>query len=130
MRRKGQKRLPLSLFGDAINRMANIILKLVNNDNKILLIDEIENGIHYTNQRDFWNNLFRLSIEYDIQIFATTHSLEMIQAFRDVALDKYKDDGAYFELARSPRTNQIIGIKHDLETLDYALKHQKGVRGE
>ncbi|MEG4085036.1 ATP-binding protein [Microcoleus sp. POL10_C6] len=131
LRRKGEKRLPLSLFGDAINRVADIILKLVNSEPKILLVDEIENGIHYTNQRDFWRILFRLAVELDTQIFATTHSLEMLQAFADVGLEPNQEcSSAYFELAKKPKTNQIIGIRRDLETLNYAIEHQKGVRGE
>ncbi|MEG4245167.1 AAA family ATPase [Microcoleus sp. MON2_D6] len=131
LRRKGEKRLPLSLFGDAMNRVAYIILKLVNNKHKILLIDEIENGIHYTNQRNFWRILFRLAVELDTQIFATTHSLEMLQAFADVGLEPNQEcSSAYFELAKKPKTAQIIGIRRDLETLNYALEHQKGVRGE
>jgi AAA15 family ATPase/GTPase len=131
LRRKGEKRLPLPLFGDAINRVADIILKLVNSEHKILLIDEIENGIHYTNQREFWRMLFRLAVELDTQIFATTHSLEMLQAFADVGLEPdQKCSSAYFELARKLKTNQIIGSRLDLETLNYALEHQEGVRGE
>jgi len=131
LRRKGEKRLPLSLFGDAINRVAEIILKLVNSEHKILLIDEIENGIHYTNQREFWRVLFRLAVELDTQIFATTHSLEMLQAFADVGLELNKEcSSAYFELARKLKTNQIIGSRLDLETLNYALEHKEGVRGE
>ena len=131
LRRKGEKRLPLSLFGDAMNRIADIILKLVNSEHKILLIDEIENGIHYTSQRDFWRMLFRLAVELDTQIFATTHSLEMLQAFADVGLEPNQEcSSAYFEMAKKPKTNQIIGIRRDLETLNYALEHQKGVRGE
>jgi hypothetical protein len=131
LRRKGEKRLPLSLFGDAMNRVAEIILKLVNSEHKILLIDEIENGIHYTNQREFWRVLFRLAVELDTQIFATTHSLEMLQAFADVGLELEKECSiAYFEMARKLKTNQIIGIRRDLETLNYALEHQQGVRGE
>ena len=131
LRRKGEKRLPLSLFGDAMNRVAEIILKLVNSEHKILLIDEIENGIHYTSQRDFWRVLFRLAVELDTQIFATTHSLEMLQAFGDVGLEPNQEcSSAYFELAKKPKTDQIIGIRRDLETLNYALEHQKGVRGE
>jgi hypothetical protein len=131
LRRKGEKRLPLSLFGDAINRVADIILKLVNSEHKILLIDEIENGIHHTNQRNFWRILFRLAVELDTQIFATTHSLEMLQAFADVGLEPNQEcSSAYFELAKKPKTDQIIGIRRDLETLNYALEHQKGVRGE
>jgi len=131
LRRKGEKRLPLSLFGDAMNRVADIILKLVNSEHKILLIDEIENGIHHTNQRNFWRVLFRLAVELDTQIFATTHSLEMLQAFADVGLEPNQEcSSAYFELARKLKTNQIIGSRLDLETLNYALEHQEGVRGE
>ncbi|NQE33278.1 AAA family ATPase [Microcoleus asticus] len=131
LRRKGEKRLPLSLFGDAINRVAEIILKLVNSEHKIVLIDEIENGIHHTSQREFWRVLFRLAVELDTQIFATTHSLEMLQAFADVGLEKNQESSsAYFELARTLKTNQIIGSRLDLETLNYALEHQEGVRGE
>jgi AAA15 family ATPase/GTPase len=128
--RDGENRLPLSLFGDALNRIADIILSLVNNQSSILLVDEIENGIHYTNQRELWKILFRLADELDVQIFATTHSLEMIQAFVDVGINQYEGLGAHFELARHAKTKQIIGIKRDLETLDYGIKHQKGVRGE
>jgi len=131
LRRKGESRLPLSLFGDAINRVADIILKLVNSEHKILLIDEIENGIHHTNQRNFWRVLFRLAVELDTQIFATTHSLEMLQAFADVGLEPNQEcSSAYFELARKLKTNQIIGSRLDLETLSYAIEHQEGVRGE
>ena len=97
LRRKGEKRLPLSLFGDAMNRVAHIMLKLVINKHKILLIDEIENGIHYTNQREFWRILFRLAVELDTQIFATTHSLEMLQAFAYVGLEPNQEcSSAYF----------------------------------
>jgi hypothetical protein len=131
LRRKGEKRLPLSLFGDAMNRVADIILKLVNSEHKILLIDEIENGIHYTNQREFWRMLFRLAVELDTQIFGTTHSLEMLQAFADVGLEPNQEcSSAYFEMAKKWKTDQIIGIRRDLETLNYALEHQEGVRGE
>jgi len=72
-----------------------------------------------------------LAVELDTQIFATTHSLEMIQAFGDVGLECESEcSSAYFELAKQPKTNQIVGIRRDVETLQYAIEHQKGVRGE
>ena len=88
---------------------------MVNAENSVFFIDEIENGIHYQNQREFWRSLFELAIELDVQIFATTHSLEMMQAFADVGLKSYADEGAYFELARNDKTNQIVAIKRDLD---------------
>lgn len=132
LRRKGENFLPISLFGDCFNRVLDIILRIINSKNSVCLIDEIENGIHYQNQREFWRSLFKLAVELDVQIFATTHSLEMIQAFADVGLNSYPNEGAYLELARNEQTNQIVGIKRDLELLQYSLKHEEGVglRGE
>lgn len=127
--RKDQKRLPISLFGDAINRVTAIALELLNTDQNVLFIDEIENGIHYTSQEKFWKALFQLARELDTTIFATTHSLEMIKAFAAASQD-YPEDGMYFELARNPRDQKIVAIKRDAELLEYALERGKPIRGE
>ena len=128
LKRQGNPRLPLSLFGDAINRVADMILKLVNNENSILLIDEIENGIHHSNQVDFWKVLYKLANELNVQIFTTTHSLEMTQAFIKAGLE-YQNSAAHFELVRQAKTGKIIAIKRDLDTLDYGISHNEEVRG-
>ncbi len=131
LKREGQNFLPISLFGEAINRVVDMLVRLVNNPGSILLVDEMENGIHHISQRKLWEMLFKLSVEFEIQIIATTHSLEMIKAFRDVGLETGNENiGAYFELARNIRTGRVTGVKHDLDILDYALKHGKGIRGE
>lgn len=129
VKREGESRLPLSLFGDAINRIAEIILRIVNNENSILLIDEIENGIHHSNQSAFWNILYRLASELNVQIFATTHSLEMIEAFVKAG-SEHENIAAHFELTNHLKTGKIVAIKRDLDTLEYGISHNKGVRGE
>ena len=128
LKRKGEKRLPLSLFGDAMNRIAEIILKIINNQDSILLIDEIENGIHHSSQIAFWDFLYKLADQLNVQIFATTHSLEMTEAFIKAGLDR-ADSAAHFELTRSEKTNKIVAINRDLETLEYGISHHKEVRG-
>jgi len=129
LKRKGEGRLPLSLFGDAINRIADIILRLVNNENSILLIDEIENGIHHSSQAYFWTTLYKLANELNVQIFTTTHSLEMTEAFIKAG-SEYKNTSAHFELTRQMKTGRIVAIRRDLDTLDYGISHNKEVRGE
>ncbi len=123
------KGIPISLFGDAVYRITVIVLVLLNRQHNILLIDEIENGIHYTCQKDVWLGLFRLAEKLDTLIFATTHSLEMIKAFAEAGQD-FPDQGAYFELAYSPRSQNIIAINRDMDTLQYDLEHGKAIRGE
>ena len=121
--------LPISLFGDAVYRVVTIVLKILDSDHNCIFIDEIENGIHYTCQKDVWLGLFHLAEKLDTLIFATTHSLEMIKAFAEAGQD-FPGQGAYFELAYSPRTQKIIAINRDMDTLQYDLEHGKAIRGE
>jgi AAA15 family ATPase/GTPase len=128
LKRQDEKRLPLSLFGDAMNRIAEIILQIINNEDSSLLIDEIENGIHHSSQIAFWDFLYKLAEQLNVQIFATTHSLEMTEAFIKAGLDR-QDSAAHFELTRHEKTNKVVAINRDLETLEYGISHHKEVRG-
>ena len=94
----------------------------------ILLIDEIENGIHYSVHYDFWKTIFKLSKELNVQIFATTHSLEMIQQFNKVA--KEEGEAAYFEMFRDSENGKIVAAKHDTALLEYELETHENFRGE
>ncbi len=133
IKKKGNsKYLPISFFGDAMQKVLRYLSVIFTNANfskSYLLIDEIENGIHYTAQKEVWQMLFKLCQHFDIQLFATTHSREMITAFEEVC-EEFEGEGAYFEMARHAKTNQIIGIKHQISTLEYELKTNTAIRGE
>lgn len=93
------KRLPLRSMGDGINHILSIILALVNCENGCLLIDEIDNGLHYTVQKQLWSILFRLAINLNIQVFATTHSSDCISSFGKVLKDEgFAAEGRYIRL--------------------------------
>lgn len=130
LQKKNQKRgFPISLFGDAVYRVAEITLEILNEEHNVIFVDEIENGIHYTSQHKFWEALFRLSDDLKTMIFATTHSLEMIKSFMEAG-QNFPDQGAYIELAHNPRTDQIIAITRDTDILEYEIEHGKPIRGE
>jgi AAA15 family ATPase/GTPase len=76
--------VPLRSMGDGINRIFTIILALVNSDNGFLLMDEFENGLHYTVQKKLWEIVFNLSQTLNVQVFATTHSGDCIAGFEEV----------------------------------------------
>ena len=122
----------LGLFGDAIRKMVEIFLVLLSNNSKVLFIDEVENGIHFTKHQEFWQKLFQISAELDIQIFATTHSLEMIQAFAEAAKGKYEDKAMYFEMAKAIDQNveKLVAFSQDVESLFYAMEKGLAFRGE
>lgn len=124
--------LPVYLHGEAVSKTTDFILRIINDPNSVLLIDEIENGIHHKNQPDLWRNLFELSSFFNVQLFATTHSYEMIQSFVSAGLsnDAYKEAASYFEITKSIKSGEIVGIERDLEHLNYEIDQKMGFRGE
>ena len=91
--------VPLKSMGDGMNRILTIILALVNASDGYLLIDEFENGLHYTVQEDLWKMIFTLAQELNVQVFATTHSDDCIRAFENVLNSKgNQEQGLYFRL--------------------------------
>jgi len=127
---------PVYYLGDAVQKIVRYVINILSSyPNKdainVLLIDEIENGIHYTAQAEVWRMLLKLCKHYNIQLFATTHSLEMIKAFQQVCSEEeFTGMGGYFELGRQAKSQQIIGIKHKLTTLEYELATDSPIRGE
>jgi hypothetical protein len=83
VRSSGFKRpVPLRSFGDGLNRLFGILLSLVNAKDGFLLIDEFENGMHHTVQLDVWRGILRLAKLLNVQVFATSHSWDAIEAFQ------------------------------------------------
>ena len=73
--------IPLNFLGDGFKRIFYIVLKALSLKEKRILIDEIEIGIHHSKQKEFWKNIIKICIELRIQLFATTHSEECINAY-------------------------------------------------
>ena len=92
--------VPLRSFGDGMNRLFGIVLSLVNARGGILLVDEFENGLHYTIQLDAWRLIFRLARTLDVQVFATSHSWDAIETFQKAASEA-PEEGALVRLIRN-----------------------------
>jgi len=75
----GKNYFPIDAMGEGFNRIFSIIAKIVEKQNGILLIDEIENGIYWKVQGNFWKYLEEFAKEFNVQIFVTTHSYEFLR---------------------------------------------------
>lgn len=117
--------LPLKSMGDGMTRLFHIIVALVNAQNGLLLIDEFENGLHWSVQPKVWNIVFQLSEKLNVQVFATTHSRDCIEGF-DSAWNKYPDLGAFFRL--DVKDGLIRATEYTSETLTDAIDMDVEVR--
>ena len=71
--------LPLSYMGDGFKKSFYLLLAVYCCKDGVLVIDELETGIHYENQLEAWQMLLSASQKFNIQLFISTHSYEMLE---------------------------------------------------
>jgi AAA15 family ATPase/GTPase len=119
----------LSSLGEGMNRLLGIALALVNSKDGFLLIDEIDNGIHYSAQPDLWRLIFAGAKRMNVQVFATTHSWDCIEAFQQAATESGTDDGMLISLRQKKKTpGHVVGFIFEGKDLEIVTRDRIEVR--
>jgi AAA15 family ATPase/GTPase len=66
--------IPIGSMGDGIWQIINIVLVMLTSPNSIILLDEIDSGLHFTTLLKMWKLVWKIANELNIQVFATTHN--------------------------------------------------------
>jgi len=122
--------LLLNLMGEGIQRLLDITSAIINVTGGIVLIDEIDNGLHYSALRILWKGILQAAREYDVQVFATTHSAEALRHLTWVLDDDckdYRDDVAAYTLIRA-KDDTVRSFRYNHEQLDFAMDNDIEVR--
>ena len=88
-----EQRVPIGSLGDGIWRMLGLALAIVSVKGGVLLVDEIDTGLHFSALSDMWKLIWETAKKLDVQVFATTHnsdcwtSLASIASQKDAAVD-------------------------------------------
>lgn len=115
---QGQARpVPLKSLGDGALRLFGVALALANSRDSFLLIDEAENGIHHSVQRDFWRMVLRAAHENNVQVLATTHSFDCVRGFAQAA-ECEEVEGALVRLERKDE---------EMRAVEYSERNLKAV---
>lgn len=115
----------LRSLGEGMNRMFGIILALINAADGMLLVDEVENGLHYSVLPDTWRLIFEVAARLNIQVFATTHSKDCVEAFQRAA-QAHVEEGQVIRLGR--KGEGVVATLFDEEELEAAMEQNVEVR--
>jgi hypothetical protein len=84
----------------------------------VLLIDEVESGIHYTAIEGYWKMIFALARELNVQVFATTHSWDCIEGFQAAAIGDANSEGVLVRLESGRgKTKAFVFGESDLSVI-------------
>lgn len=108
-------------YGDGFIKTFRIILELLLCESKFICIDEIEIGIHHSKMKDFWTNIFKVCKELDVQLFATTHSEECIEAYAEAALELNEKNIRLIRLQEN-KDKTIKAICYPFESIEYIVE--------
>ena len=121
--------IPLSQAGQGMLRLVTILSYLLGAKPKVCIIDEIENGIHYTALPRMWRGLAKISELLGIQIFATTHSKECLASAHHVFFDEDPEGKRELAVIQLMRVNgNVIARVLDEERVNDALEIETELR--
>jgi AAA15 family ATPase/GTPase len=92
-----QEPIPIGSMGDGIWRMLTIALAMVNCQGGIVLLDEIDSGLHFTTMLKMWELIWKTAKTLTVQVFATTHNSDCLLSLADfincgiIDIDQGKD---------------------------------------
>lgn len=121
-----ERPIPLRSLGEGMNRMFGIVLALVNARGGVLLLDEVENGLHFTVLPAVWRLILKVSRGLGVQVFATTHSWDCIEAFQEAVREEPLDNTRLIRL--ETRDGEVHGVIFDEAELAIVTREKIEVR--
>jgi AAA domain-containing protein/putative AbiEii toxin of type IV toxin-antitoxin system len=98
-------KLPMELVSAGINKYLNILLAIASSPRGVVFVDEIENGFYYEQLPSICAGLLDFCEQFEVQLFASTHSIEFVKAWTLLEKD------SKFCLLRSSKQNGSCELK-------------------
>ena len=115
--------IPLPVMGEGMTRIARLVLGISSAPDGVVLVDEIENGLHHSLLPKVWQVVDTAARQFRTQVFATTHSLENITAAHESL------DTDVFRLHRLEITDSANRcVTYESESISSAIRHDIEVR--
>jgi hypothetical protein len=103
------QRIPIGSMGDGIWRMLGLTLAIVNAKNGVLLVDEIDTGLHFSAMSDMWKLIWETAKRLNVQVFATTHNSDCWSSLASIASTEHPSpEGITIHRIEKDKPNSIV----------------------
>ncbi|MEI0493469.1 AAA family ATPase [Brachyspira intermedia] len=117
----------IKYMGKGFQTYISIIASMVAG-NKYIVIDEIENGMHFESIKILLENILSLSKEYGLQFFITTHNKELLEILNDCLIEKYYKDMLSVYNVYYNKENNIDVINYSQENFSNLIENNNEMR--
>lgn len=123
--RGSDTRIPIGSMGEGSRRLMALALSVASTSGGCLLVDEIDTGLHYSVMHQMWRLLIGAALRVGVQVIATTHSLDCLQALAELAQDPdFRRSVAVYRIERGANE----GIRYSMGELEAAISDEMEIR--
>lgn len=103
------QRIPIGSMGDGIWRILGLTLAIVSARNGVLLVDEIDTGLHFSAMNDMWKLIWKTAKKLNVQVFATTHNSDCWTSLAAIASTEHpSEEGITIHRIEKGKTNSVV----------------------
>jgi ABC-type branched-subunit amino acid transport system ATPase component len=122
-----EQRIPLGSLGDGMRRLLALAINIAQASGGVLLVDEIDTGLHYTSLEMMWRFVIETARRLNVQVFATSHSGDCIRALAWLQTDM-PELAADVSVHRVER-NASAAVRYSASEIEVSARHHIEVRG-
>lgn len=121
------QRVPLGSFGDGTRRLLALAIFIAKAAGGVLLVDEIDTGLHYTTLESMWRFVIETARRLDVQVFATSHSGDCVRslAWLQTETPALAEDVSVHRIERGVEK----AVRYSASDIEVAARHHMEVRG-
>lgn len=115
--------VPIGSMGDGMWRMLAMAIAITQCKGGVLLVDEIDTGLHYSVMSRMWGLIYKTAEKLDVQVFATTHSQDCVRSIAElcqqeeepkaISIHRIEKDGS--ESVRYSPTEIVAAAENNVE---------------
>lgn len=123
--------VPSSTMGDGTRRLLDILVTTLDTTGGVVLIDEIDNGLYYSALKTLWRAVLDATDRHQVQLFATTHSLEtleyLVEVLEEDDFNRHQSEVTAFTLRRDP-DGRVRTYRYNFDQLEFSLEQEIEIR--
>ncbi len=121
--------VPIGSMGDGIWRLFSLAIAITQCRGGVLLVDEIDTGLHYSAMSDMWKLIVETARIFEVQVFATTHNYDCLSSLAANAGASSLDvhPGPTVSVQRIERDNNHA-VSYTEEEIKKAIQHFVEIR--
>ena len=121
--------LPINMLGDGIRKIFSILVTIAYCKDGILLVDEVDNGFHFSAMKTLWQAILMMTCENNVQLFITSHNIDSVKGLIEAYKENPEEQAnlTVYKLIKKA-DDTIASLPYDYKNIQYMIKQEIELR--